>query len=103
MPNDRGSKNLSGGCTIRADRSGAFGRRLRDARRAWEMRHDRSLTLREIGEQVGKRLERGPYATPVVHRWFAGRMPADLAVIEALAAVLGTTPGELAFGDAAAA
>lgn len=81
----------------------AFGRRLRDARRDYERRHDRRLTLKEIGEGVGAKLNREPYAGPVVYRWLHGAVPADLAVITALADVLETTPGALAFGDVHAA
>lgn len=81
-----------------------FGRRLREAKRSWEQRHDRDLTWREIGEAVGERLGREPYAPTVVHRWFnKGTEPAEFAVTHAIAEILEVDPGKLAFGEAPAA
>lgn len=80
-----------------------FGRRLRDAKRAWERTHDRTLTWDEVGALVARAMGRAPFAGPVVYRWFEdGREPKDfLAAVRAMAVVFETTPGALAFGEGA--
>lgn len=78
-----------------------FGRRLRDAKREYEMRHDRDLSWRELGERIGAAMGREPYVAEVVRRWFQmGREPAEFAITEAIARVLETDPRVLAFGPA---
>lgn len=76
-----------------------FGARLRTAKRRFEEARDpEPVSDREIGELVGKALGREAYSSQAVNRWLKGRVPDDLAVIEAIAQVLGVTPEWLAFG-----
>lgn len=77
-----------------------FGRRLRDARRDYERRHDRYPTDAEVGRAVGKHLGRGPFTPQVVGRWFKGREPGEfIATVRALAAFFEVSAGWLATGE----
>ena len=78
-----------------------LGRRLRDAKRDYEKRHDVDLSWREIGERVATVLGRDkPVAYQVVQRWFTdGREPQDFVdTLRAIASVLETDPHSLTFG-----
>lgn len=78
-----------------------LGRRLRDAKREYEKRHDvKNLSWREIGERVGAAMGREPVSYQVVQRWFMeGREPAAFVdTIIAIAEVLETDPRLLTFG-----
>lgn len=80
----------------------AYGRRLREAKRSYELAHDCDLTWREIGERVGAVLQREPFSAQVVQRWFAaGREPERFAITEAIGVALGADPAWLAFGTGA--
>ena len=70
-----------------------FGRRLRDAWRDYEKRHDTKLTQPAVAERLG--------VTPqAVGVWFrTGQEPESFELVEQLAALLEVTPGWLAFGD----
>lgn len=79
-----------------------FGKHLRDAKRAYEQRHDVALSWREIGERLAKKLKRPePVRSQAVGEWFQkGQEPDDFyTTMKALAAVLETTPGVLVFGE----
>lgn len=77
-----------------------FGRRLRDARRDVAKATDEEPSYQEIGELVARRVGRKePYRYQTVAQWFSGREPESLAVVAALAVVLGINPCFLAFGD----
>lgn len=81
-----------------------FGRRLRDAKRAWEQAHDRDLGWEEVGKLVGRAMGRKkPLAGPVVYRWFKeGREPKEFRkAVLAIAKVFESDPGVLAFGPVA--
>lgn len=77
-----------------------LGRRLRDAKRDYEQRHDVDLTWVELGKRIGAALGRKPIKYQVVQRWFLeGREPAEfVTTIAAIARVLEADPGALAFG-----
>lgn len=79
----------------------AFGRRLRDAIKDFEKKHDTSVSMRLLGELVAKRMGKEPILSQVIGAWVReGQEPDDfIATVSALAAVLETAPGYLAFGE----
>lgn len=78
----------------------AWGRRLRDAKRDWERRHDQPFRYREIGERVQIILGRArPHSPTTVRSWFEeGQEPESFAVAIALATVLEAPAGPLITG-----
>lgn len=76
-----------------------FGRRARVAL----ARMDRPLKLKEIAEEVGRRLGRKPPSPQAVGKWLSeGQEPDDFTVVRALAEALRCDPGWLAFGTPSA-
>lgn len=78
----------------------AWGRRLRDAKRDFEKRHDTSLSYTEIGRRVAKVLERRtPFAPTSARSWFVeGQEPETFAIAGAIAVVLEADAGYLMTG-----
>ena len=77
----------------------SFGTRFRDALHLLqESEGGRDVCGREIGERIGEILGE-PKSGNAVLEWKKGRALPDVPTIEALAVVLGVTPGWLAFGE----
>lgn len=78
----------------------SWGRRLRDAKRDYEKRHDTRLSYAEIGVRVAAVVGRDrPFASTSVRSWFVeGQEPEAFAITAALAVVLEADAGALAFG-----
>lgn len=70
-----------------------WGRNLRTAKRAFEEKHDVSLTYKLIGEKVATAMGRPrPFGHSTVLNWFEnGQEPEGFPVLRALAGVLETT------------
>jgi transcriptional regulator with XRE-family HTH domain len=78
-----------------------FAYRVRLAAKALELATGRDISQEELGELVGKELQRDPYTGVAVHRWLKGRRP-NYEIMAALARVLGVRKGWLAFGEGSA-
>ena len=78
-----------------------FGRRLRDAKRAWEQAHDQELTWDQVGARVAEAMGRKPIKGGVAYRWFMnGREPKEFReTVLGIARAFGASPCTLAFGD----
>jgi hypothetical protein len=75
-----------------------FRERLKFAWFRWQAINGRELTQAELGETIGKILERKePLDQTTVSRWFSSTVP-EAYVIRGLAMALRVDPGWLAFG-----
>jgi transcriptional regulator with XRE-family HTH domain len=75
-----------------------FAGRLRLAAKALELATGRDISQEELGQLVGKEMQREPFTGVAVHRWLKGRRP-NYEIMAALSRVLGVRKGWLAFGE----
>jgi transcriptional regulator with XRE-family HTH domain len=81
----------------------AFAGRLFAAQKRWELRNGRDLEREAFAVAVGKAVKRGrPFSSGTVSQWFLGNQMPSVEQLAAIARVLDTDPGWLAFGDQSA-